>query len=372
MPFLAHREQEAGATQGLVTPEEVGDGVDVYCLECGDRMRPRGGSGEKARHFFHVESVGGNKGCSGLSGGGIGESEQHQVLKSLAVSGLRTRFEDENLSLCSSEVAVDVDDTSSSASVRRADALVEFEEKNQFFGEGVVVEVQYGNEAKNIPQVSQDYLAAGFSVMWAFEDDFTSDRFLLDRFERAFQQQDGTAFSPYSTEPNEIWEVFDPREWFEFSDGWQLEDPKPDCSHEFEHGRDEIECIRCSTEYRRHRGSQLAIYRENNDPMHRPEIVYVRVDDHVEKPEPDDGHPHVHSWRGGYESTKLRCGEFGCQAKKVDGKGEIVIEYTRKSAEELETREMKHCQHEWRRTGSGEECWKCGKEKPDDPYGQSW
>ena len=128
MPFLAHREQETGATQELVTPEEVSDGVDVFCPECGGRMRPRGGSGEKARHFFHVEAVGGNSGCTGLSGGGIGESEQHQVMKSLAVSGLRKRFENEDLATCSSEVTVDIDETASSASVRRADALVEFEE----------------------------------------------------------------------------------------------------------------------------------------------------------------------------------------------------------------------------------------------------
>ncbi|MFD1635299.1 hypothetical protein ACOZ4L_15790 (plasmid) [Haloplanus ruber] len=237
----------------------------------------------------------------------------------------------------------------------------------------MIVEVQYGNKAKNIPQVSRDYLAAGFSVMWAFEDDFTGDRFLLDRFERAFQEQDGTAFSPYTTEPSEVWEVFDPREWFDFPEDWQLEDPNPDCSHEFEHGRDEIECLLCGTEYRRHSESQSPIYRENNDPMHRVETVFVRVDDELEKPVPTDGLPHVHSWSGGHESSKLSCRERGCYAKKVDGKSEIVIEYTRKSADDLETRQMNNCRHEWRRTGDGKECWKCGKEKPDDDlYGQSW
>jgi len=46
-----------------------------------------------------------------------------------------------------------------------------------------------------------------------------------------------------------------------------------------------------------------------------------------------------------------------------------VIDYNAHSFEQLETPEMEHCDHEWRRTGSGEECWKCGKPKSDDGMG---
>jgi len=371
MPFLAHREQQTGATQDLVAPEEVADGVDVFCPDCGGRMRPRGGSGKKARHFFHINNA--DSSCSGL-GKGLGESEEHQVMKSLAVSGLRRRFGDtEIIEKCASEVSVDVEDTQSSVSVRRADALVEFKESNLFFGDGVIVEVQHGNEGKNIPEVSQDYLEAGYSVIWVFEDDFSGDRYRLDRFEAAFQDGDGIAFSPYLTEPDEIWELFDPRDWFNFPEGWQLDDPNPDCSHEFEHGRDEIECLLCDTLYRRHSESQLPIYSVQNEAGHPMETVYVRGEETSSKPD-SSSHPHVHNWKrreGLDRTTKLSCREFGCTAKKIDGKTETVIDYTASEVDDLETREMKHCQHEWRRTGTGEECWKCGKPKPED-HGFNW
>ena len=334
-------------------------------------MRPRGGSGKKARHFFHINNTSGS--CSGL-GKGLGESEEHQVMKSLAVSGLRRRFSGtESMEKCGSEVSIDVEDTPSGVSVRRADALVEFKESNRFFGTGVIVEVQHGNEGKNIPEVSRDYLEAGFSVMWAFEEDFTEDRFRLDRFNNAFQQGNGTAFSPYQTDPDEIWDVFDPVEWFDFPDDWQLDDPNPDCSHEFEHGRDEVECLLCGTLYRRHSESQLPIYSEENKSNHPMDVAYVRGEDTSRKPD-SDNHPHVHVWKrgGGLNgNTKQSCREFGCTAKKIEGKTETVIDYTATDVDDLETREMEHCQHEWRRTGSGEECWKCGKPKPED-FGYNW
>lgn len=364
MPFLAHTAPQTGTTNKLVTPEEVPNGEDVFCPECGERMRPRGGSRKKARHFFHIKSVGGEGGCSGF-GGNMGESERHQIMKSLAASGLRTYYADtETVESCATEVTVDVSHTSSETSIRRADVLIKLENTNQFFGCGVVVEVQHANETKNIPQVTADYLQAEFSVMWATEQEFTDDRFCLDRFEQAFQQRDGTAFAPYFAEPDDIWSTFDPAEWFDLPSGWQFEDPNTDCNHEFEAGHDAAQCLRCGTQYQQHTESQLPLYAEDTSwiPSDKPIIVKGERGSFV-----PDGQPHVHSWRRnghGERSHKSECSK--CRAKKLSTNQETIIDYESYSFDSVESRRMKQCHHEWRRTGSGEECWKCGKPKPDN------
>ena len=371
MPFLASLDPPSGGANELVTPEEVPDGKDVFCPACGDRMRPRGGgSSKKARHFFHVESVGGRNaenGCSGL-GRSFGESKQHRVMKSLAASGLRTRFlTTEEIELCGTEVAVDVSGSASENSKRRADALIQFSEENRFFGEGVAVEVQHSNETKNIPLVTSDYLEVGFSVFWASVEDFTDDRFLLDRFEEAFSTRNGRAFAPYFADRDHIWSEYDVEEWFTLSEGWQLDDPNSDCSHEFEREKGSARCVKCGTRYQRHSESGVPIYSAHEGPrqwLSGP--VVVNGSDNAREP---DGHPHVHVWssKGSSEYTsRFECSR--CRAKKVDTGGEIVIDYNSFSAESVETRRMKNCHHEWRRTGSGEECWKCGKPKSVDEY----
>lgn len=79
-----------------------------------------------------------------------------------------------------------------------------------------------------------------------------------------------------------------------------------------------------------------------------------------------DGTPHVHRWRvdkRGEQSSVSTCSR--CRAKKISTQSETVIDYQAHSIDQLGTSQMQHCDHEWRRTGSGEECWKCGKPRGD-------
>ncbi len=369
MPFLAYRNEMSDQGKELVVPEEVADSEDVECPSCGGRMRPRGGGpDQRARHFFHVRSTGGTSQCYG-AGNNIAESERHRVMKSLAVSGLRRRFTGvESIDQCSTEIPIDVSGSQGRSAGRRADALVEFASRNRFFGEGVIVEVQHANESKNIPQVTADYLDAGYSVMWADESCFSKDEFLIQQFNSAFNEDGGRAFSPYRHSSQRIWSEFDPSEWFSTPDGWQFEDPNPDCSHEFQRDRGDAKCLLCGTQYQLHSESQFPMFSPGDrSQMHIANITYVRGADDALEP---DGTPHVHIWspeNRGERSTVSTCSR--CRAKKISSKSETVIDYNAHSFEQLETPEMQHCDHEWRRTGSGEECWKCGKPKGDDGMG---
>lgn len=240
MPFLAYRER--GGDTNLVVPEEIDDGETVFCPECSGRMRPRGGGKHRARHFMHVDSLneGGGVGCEGIAAeSGVGESELHRKWKSLAVSALRTRFQDFDIAQCGLEETVDVSDGPSLYNERRADVLLRFADpitnRNRFFGVGVVVEVQYQNENKDFAAVTADYLRAGYSIYWAHESDFTESQFQIERFDHAFNERWPNAFSPYFIEADEALVnvdgvEFDPRE---IRDGWTFVDPRPECGHSF-------------------------------------------------------------------------------------------------------------------------------------------
>jgi len=185
MPFLAEHNDE------LVIPEGVDDGIDLACPECGERMRARGPFKDgTARHFYHLTSTD----CAG------GESDKHRKWKSLAVSGLRQHF-DTTTSQCRPEVALDTSQTLTATDSRRADALLSFSESNPFFGEGIIVEVQWQNKGKDVRATTHDYLALGYSVYWAGPDDFADDRFLVDRMETAFNDRVDDAFTPYYSYP---------------------------------------------------------------------------------------------------------------------------------------------------------------------------
>jgi len=146
MPFLGRRDDR----DDLVVPEEVADGETVHCPACSGRMRPRGGGK-----------------CSGL-GDSAGESDRHRKWKSLAVSGLRARFEDFDIAHCGLECDLDVSKGPSLLTDRRADAIIQFADpitrRNLFFGAGVIVEVQHRNDSKDVAAVTADYLKAGYSV----------------------------------------------------------------------------------------------------------------------------------------------------------------------------------------------------------------
>ncbi len=368
MPFLAYGMGRENESEELVVPEEVSDGVDVECPGCGGRMRPRGGGpGQRARHFFHVDAMGGAESCTGV-GKSIGESERHRVMKSLAVSGLRERFADVEIERCGTEIPLDVSASQGSQSDRRADALIEFASKNRYFGDGVIVEVQHANESKNIPQVTADYLDANFSIMWASEENFTADEFRLADFDQSFGADDRNAFSPYQHSSTDVWSLFIPSQWFSTPEGWQFDDPNEDCSHEFEYAGSDVRCILCGTHYKLHKESHFPMFSPHEGRRHwRDGPITVNGEETGIEP---TGQPHVHRWRieNRGKTSIYSCSSGWCTAKKLSTGSETVIDYESPTVEQMETHRMKHCDHEWRRTGDGDRCWMCGKLKPSDGH----
>ena len=155
MPFIGELDD------AKVTPEEVDDGTDVFCPECGDRMHTWGpGVDGTARHFQHyiVEN------CSG-------ESDLHKKLKSVAVSGLRGLFDDG----CRYVVEQPLGAPHSDKQQRQADAYVEFvyDADWQFF-DGLAVEVQYKNKSKDKAAVVADYAAQGVATVFVTPEDFNN------------------------------------------------------------------------------------------------------------------------------------------------------------------------------------------------------
>jgi ribosomal protein S27E len=156
MPFIGTRDGET------VIPEGVENGTDVTCPECGEQMHPWGPSVDgRARHFQHYS----DREC--VTAGG--ESAIHRKLKSIAVSKLRTIF-DERAAVCEPEVTLDA--PKSDAADRRADALVRFDERDEQLGRGLIIEVQYKNKGKDRRATERDYLAQDYSVVWVTPDDY--------------------------------------------------------------------------------------------------------------------------------------------------------------------------------------------------------
>lgn len=173
-----------------VIPEEVDNGERVICIDCGKEMYPRGPMSDgRARHFVHSS----NSNCDGGNGG---ESDKHRKLKSLAVSGLRQRFDSE-FSLCAPEVSLDVTQTETEIETRRADAFLEFLEPHDLLGDGLIVEVQYRNIGKDVESTTYDYLSLGYSVFWATPDDFGRDRFHINELSER-------VISPVGSNPEEF------------------------------------------------------------------------------------------------------------------------------------------------------------------------
>lgn len=263
MPFLAKTEGgERSSYPELVVPEEIPDGETVFCLGCDGRMRPRSGGGDRARHFFDVDGLSGERAGGSCEGGGegLGESARHRKWKSLAVSGLRRRFENADIGQCVLEETVDVSEGPSLYDERRADVLLQFAGNpfpslNPFFGRGVVVEVQVANEEKDVAAVTADYLAAGYSVYWAHEADFANDHFRLKRFEQAFNERWPTAFAPYFIDAHTALTIVESVEFEpgELSDAWAFVDPRPECPHSLHpvHGGVPF-CMDCGTEVTHH------------------------------------------------------------------------------------------------------------------------
>ncbi len=189
MPFRAIRNGE------IVAPTAVPDHEAVECPECGNDMYTRRRRGE-ARHFYHANSAAGAS-CSTAS---TGESDTHARCVALAADALADQFNSQRTT-CGIEVRIPLEKSYLGHDHRRADALLEFESPNPFFGRGIVVEVQHRNHQKNTTATNYDFLKAGYSVVWLSTADFDSDALDYAVIDRAFQSETGAGFSVREYDP---------------------------------------------------------------------------------------------------------------------------------------------------------------------------
>lgn len=157
MPFRG-----VGGDGDPVWPDEVTRGDRIFCPECEDEMHVRRGHTteggvHKPRCFSHNPDspVGGM--CSG------GESDEHKVMKYVVDRRLRKLFDHATVAR----------ERSVSGTSRVADVLVEFDDSIDNLGRGVVAEVQYRHDSKDIEATTQEYLRAGYSVYWLNESHFS-------------------------------------------------------------------------------------------------------------------------------------------------------------------------------------------------------
>lgn len=181
----------------IVTPTQVEDQQAVECPACRGVLYPRDGE-HHARHFFHATNDDAES-CSAASGG---ESETHARCTALAVAALDAQFPD--ASHAGAEISIDVTRTATTPDSRRADALVEFEAENAYFGKGLIIEVQYKHHSKDLQGTTHDYLSAGYSVVWLTPDDFEAERLPYSVVDEAFRAGDGRAYSVREHDPYEF------------------------------------------------------------------------------------------------------------------------------------------------------------------------
>lgn len=149
MPFVA-----TTADGEVIAPPQADRDAEYKCPECNDTITVRRGHERDghavARHFWHPN---GRNGCEG-------ESDEHRRMKSIAFWKAEQRWPSASVGY---EIAVDD---------RRADVLVEFDGVDERLGEGLAIECQYRNEGKDVEAVTNDFLEAGYSVLWLEADHF--------------------------------------------------------------------------------------------------------------------------------------------------------------------------------------------------------
>ena len=147
MPFVARINGD------LCMPFEVDEIDSAECPACGNALRIRESHYRKgtfvARHFWHSTTP-----PNGCPGGAGGESVEHQRMKSIAASKAETIYTEAKVLVEQSVVD------------RRADVLVEFDQRHPRFGDGIAIEVQHRHHSKDITAVNDDFHAAGYSVLW--------------------------------------------------------------------------------------------------------------------------------------------------------------------------------------------------------------
>ena len=140
----------------------------------------RSAAGDGARHFKHIENMGG-----GPRGGGtaacesVAESDEHLKWKGLAANGLNRTFD--KITNVTLEEAVSAPYTDKDR--RIADVIGWFDEFDEALGRGIVVEVQHKNDSKDKVGTRNDYLKQDLSLVWTTANDFDddNDKIRLDR-----------------------------------------------------------------------------------------------------------------------------------------------------------------------------------------------
>jgi hypothetical protein len=196
----------------IVTPEGVPDGASVDCLDCGATLYQRGGP-DTAQHFYHPPKADAEW-CTARA---RGESDTHARCVSLAVDALANAYSGE-YEVCAAEVTLDVSETRTTPDQRRADALLEFADRNPYFGRGIIIEVQYKHHAKDRSGTTHDYLSQDYSVAWLDADEFADTALAYDVVDETFRLPEEPGYAVRDHDPRE----FDPSVSADFS--WEQPD----------------------------------------------------------------------------------------------------------------------------------------------------
>lgn len=332
MPFIAYRDGE------YVIPKDVDDSEDVVCPDCEGLLRVRGPFDDgRARHFFHADYQ--TRECPSKAGGGGGgpaESEVHQQLKAQAVASLREEFTGE-YEYCRPEVSIEVDETITNTETRRADVLMKFAERNEFYGKGIIVEVQHLNAGKDIRATTHDYLKSDFSIYWATVADFDDGKFLVGEMNIAFNERQEPAFSAYYAVPPALDapdRLISPDDHTKYT----TRDLVPECDHEFVTNRNARHaCVRCGMEleicYFSEAHQELRSTGRLRDSLSYEEIFYATDVESVDYPvdilpveKSGDITNHTHGWGRGVDigyGQKYRCSR--CNDTMVVSGDQIAI-----------------------------------------------
>jgi len=145
------------------------DGPVPRCPKCGEQVTHRDqGANGKVAHFAHCpESY---DGCEGST---VGETDEHDAMKSIAVSVVEDRL---SVPVSESGTEEKLAAPYSGKEYRKADGLIRFDGHDEQLGDGLAIEVQYRNKQKDPEATTLDYIRAdkSFAVLWLWEDDFNT------------------------------------------------------------------------------------------------------------------------------------------------------------------------------------------------------
>lgn len=174
MPWIALRNGTP------VAPQEADKSDTLICPECDEEMYVRGPYTRSdgsfvARHFSHTPDTDGG---SAGSGDCPGESDEHERMKSIALSKARHVFGDAieridtEMQVGSSRRSADVgvvfaDDIDTHPAI--ADANID-----GAVGDRLGIEAQYRNKSKDIEGTEREYAIYGFSTLWLDSELFSS------------------------------------------------------------------------------------------------------------------------------------------------------------------------------------------------------